>query len=169
MYELGACVVGNEGERFSADILLLSPKSYDRETLKAMKTTGAALLGRTGAEHYAKVMRRFARWVIRVAGGRTPIFVGNNAPFDWMFVAWYFTESRVKNPFGHSALDMKAYFMGMTHSTWKQANLKNMAYYLDVPFVALPHKAVEDALLQSKIFARLAGMNGPYGRDGERE
>lgn len=155
MYELGVCVVGNETEQFSADIILLSPRSYSRETLKAMGTTPSMLLNRISAEPYAKVMRKFAKWVLRTAGIKTPVFVGNNAPFDWMFIAWYFMESRVKNPFGHSALDMKAYFMGMTHSSWKEANLKQMADAASVPFVKLPHKALEDALLQSKIFSAL--------------
>jgi hypothetical protein len=58
-------------------------------------------------------MRNFAEWVKAVTPpGSRPIFVGLNVAFDWMFVADYFYRYLGTNPFGHSALDIKALFMG---------------------------------------------------------
>ena len=58
-------------------------------------------------------MADFAAWVERVTPeGSLPVFVGFNAPFDWMFVNEYFHRHLGRNPFGHVAVDIKAYAMG---------------------------------------------------------
>ncbi|OGZ06881.1 MAG: hypothetical protein A2942_00470 [Candidatus Lloydbacteria bacterium RIFCSPLOWO2_01_FULL_50_20] len=156
MYELGACVISKEQKCFEKKVKLLSKNSYDPEILAVMHITDVSiLLGRTGMYGAKTTMRAFANWVNQVAGEKNPVFVGNNAPFDWMFVAWYFTAYGIKNPFGHSALDMKAYFMGMTGCSWDKATFKNMAQYAGMPFEKLPHRALDDAIIQGKIFSAL--------------
>lgn len=156
MYELGACVVGNKQECFEKKVRLLSKNSYDTKTLDAMQIANVdTLLKRTGTHHAKTVMRAFANWVQELAGDNTPVFVANNAPFDWMFIAWYFKQFGIDNPFGHTALDMKAYFMGLTKCPWKKATLKHMAEYTGIPFEKLPHRALDDAIIQGKIFAEL--------------
>ena len=61
----------------------------------------------------ADAMQQFADWVAEVApAGTAPIFVGFNAVFDWMFVDDYFQRFLERNPFGHSALDIKSYYLG---------------------------------------------------------
>ena len=57
-----------------------------------------------------EAMSRFADWVGDLIH---PIFVAFNAPFDWMFVNDYFHRYLRHNPFGHSALDIKAFYMRM--------------------------------------------------------
>ena len=113
------------------------------------------LRARRDAVDPKEVIGEFAAWATRVAHGKPVVFLANNAPFDWMFIAWYFEEYGVKNPFGHSALDMKAYFMGLTKCRWKDATLANMAEYADTRFTKLPHRAFLDALWQKKIFERV--------------
>lgn len=159
MYELGACVVRDEQACFTRKIQLRSKNSHDSETLMAMHIVHVGmLLERTDTHTPKRAMCDFAEWVKRVSGERTPVFVGNNAPFDWMFVAWYFEQYKIANPFGHSALDMKAYFMGLTNCAWKDATLKHMAEYAGILFQQLPHRAVEDAIMQSRIFSALLSL-----------
>jgi ribonuclease T len=155
MYELGACVVGNEKLRFEKRVALISGAECDLGTLHAMGETELRLRSRMGQKLYPIAMRQFSRWVRHVCQGRKAVFVANNAPFDWMFIAWYFSASGIENPFGHSALDMKAYFMGRTNCSWKKATLQNMATYGEVVFEKLPHRAIEDAVIQSEIFSAL--------------
>lgn len=156
IYELGACVVGNEKLCFERNIQLLHKNSYCKDTLQAMGIGGVwELEGRVGIVSPAEAMAEFGDWVKGVTVSAKPVFVANNAPFDWMFVEWYFNKFKIKNPFGHSALDMKAYFMGQTNCPWKEATLKNMAIYTGIPFEKLPHRAVLDATIQAQIFKQL--------------
>jgi DNA polymerase III epsilon subunit-like protein len=69
-----------------------------------------------------------------------PVFVAHNAPFDWMFFAYYCGHYDVENPFGHSALDTKALAMGKLDVAWNQTSLKNVAALLhSVPPRDLTH------------------------------
>lgn len=161
MYEIGAYVCGLPRAEFSCKVQLLMGASYDSDALHAVGVKNIdALKNRRGQREPEEAMQRFAAWVNSVARGKRPVFVANNAPFDWMFVAWYFEHydialQRVENPFGHSALDMKAYFMELTGCSWKEATLANMAKHTGVAFAQLPHKAIEDARIQGEIFAKL--------------
>jgi hypothetical protein len=102
-------------------------------------------------------MERFADWVKGIAGARGPIFVGFNAPFDWSFVNYYFikycgTES---NPFGHSAVDIKAYYMGAYRTTWKDTSMRKLPPDIHPPDRPLAHNALDDAIQQAEIFENL--------------
>ncbi|MER8349344.1 3'-5' exonuclease, partial [Acinetobacter baumannii] len=59
-------------------------------------------------------MSRFRAWIDQIAGDDTPVFVGFNAPFDWSFVNYYFHRYTGENPFGFTALDIKALWMGVS-------------------------------------------------------
>lgn len=159
MYELGACLVAEPEKFFEAKIIPLSETSFHSETLQHMRVTMDKILERKNTYTPTSAMNNFAEWVATVSRGMHPIFVGNNAPFDWMFIAWYFEEFGVSNPFGHNALDMKAYYMGMTDSTWKNANMSQMAILLHSRETTLPHRAVEDAKIQARIFSQLLTHN----------
>ena len=160
MFEIGAVCVDSPDYDFHAHVAPLN-NAYNPEALAATGTSIETLRGRGDKPRVA--MGQFARWIERPANfhGWRPVFVANNAPFDWMFVAWYFEKFGIKNPFGHSALDMKAYFMGMTGSTWEEATLKRMAEYTGVQFEKLPHRALEDAVIQGKIFSKLLHSQRP--------
>ena len=54
------------------------------------------------------------------------MFVGFNAPFDWMFVNEYFHRHLGRNPFGHVAVDIKAYAMGRDGCTFADTSLARL-------------------------------------------
>ena len=57
-----------------------------------------------------EAIQDFAAWLTTVVPAeKRAVFVALNAPFDWMFVSDYFYRYPGSNPFGHSALDIKAY------------------------------------------------------------
>lgn len=156
MFEIGATRVEKPDWNFQIAVAPLSEAGFEQEALDAIGRTRKELTRPDFGYEPREAMNSFAYWVETQSEGRgRPIFVANNAPFDWMFVAWYFEQFGVKNPFGYVALDMKAYFMGLTRCAWRDATLKRMAEYVNVPFEQLPHRALKDAIIQGKIFAKL--------------
>jgi DNA polymerase III epsilon subunit-like protein len=103
----------------------------------------------------AEAMKRFAAWLTEAVPPKLrPVFVGFNAPFDWMFVNDYFHRFLGTNPFGHAALDIKSYYMGLAGVSWAETTMQFLApRYLDRP--ALVHHALRDALDQAEIFRKL--------------
>ena len=102
-----------------------------------------------------EAMQRFADWLEEVVpAGARPVFVAFNAPFDWMFVCDYFHRYLGRNPFGHTAIDIKAYFMGKKGSSWAETSMKNLGPYFPAQN-PLTHNALQDALDQGAIFLAL--------------
>lgn len=105
------------------------------------------------------VMHRIDEWVrAHVGKGERPLFVGHNAPFDWMFVAWYFAWAGLENPFGYNALDTKALMMGKHRISWWQSNkeeLTKLYPHLKPPPRERVHNALDDALFQADILIAL--------------
>jgi DNA polymerase III epsilon subunit-like protein len=99
----------------------------------------------------AQAMQEFEQWVLGVARGRQPVFVAYNAPFDWMFVNTYFFRYLGRNPFGHSALDMKALFMGLAGVPWESVRHGELAARYGAK-AALTHNALDDAEDQALLF-----------------
>lgn len=128
-----------------------------------MAATGLSLgeLSRTGTTP-AKAMNDFAQWLssLRAEPGKL-VFVGFNAPFDWSFVNYYFHRFTRDNPFGFSALDIKAYYMGATGCTWGDTRSSQMSNRLQ-PQRAPSHDALEDALYQAELFRLIRSLReGP--------
>jgi DNA polymerase III epsilon subunit-like protein len=98
----------------------------------------------------AEAMARLDDWVRTVSVGRWPVFVGFNAPFDWMFVADYFWRYLGRNPFGISALDLKSLYMGREGVTWAQTRKANIAARLDMDLEPT-HNALDDARDQARL------------------
>lgn len=109
-----------------------------------------------------QVMQHIADFVAEcVQPGERPLFVGHNAPFDWMFVAWYFAWAQMKNPFGYNALDTKALMMGRHGLPWRQCNKERLAELhpqLTPPEPDLVHNALADAEFQADILIALLEM-----------
>ena len=83
-----------------------------------------------------EVLLAITDWVKSVKGdAERVLFVGHNAPFDWMYVAWYFAWAGLKNPFGYNALDTKALMMGRLGLPWRDCNKERLlvAYQLEAP------------------------------------
>jgi len=103
----------------------------------------------------AEAMANFAAWLNEeIPEDAKPIFVGFNAAFDWMFVNDYFHRFLGHNPFGHAALDIKAFFMGLTGAHWGDSTMRTIGprYLRDQQ---LTHHALRDALDQAEIFQKM--------------
>lgn len=97
-------------------------------------------------------LKQFESWVRNeTPDGARPIFVAFNAAFDWMFVNDYFHRYIGYNPFGHSALDIKAFYMGLMGVSWEETALNQLlSRYLHRQEVT--HHALRDALDQAEMF-----------------
>ena len=145
---VGACAVDGD-ETFSCEIKPLN----DNADPRAMEVIGMSLdaLKERGLDP-SHAMQQFGEWLrgLRTAGGPL-VFVGLNAPFDWSFVNYYFHRFAGGNPFGHTALDIKAYYMGVTGCRWSEATSSAMSRVLK-PQLAPNHQALQDARFQAELY-----------------
>ncbi len=152
MVSLGAWVIGEPDRTFYAELKPVTDR-YEKKALNvAMPGRTHDSLFETG-EDPEVVMDRFAGWVDSVREGKKDevVFVAHNAPFDWMFVAWYLWRFVNRNPFGWAALDMRAYFMALTGNEWKNTRLEDMKKWFEVKRTH-KHHALEDAIEQGELF-----------------
>lgn len=156
MLSIGACLVMDIAETFYVE---LKP---DREEVQpeALSISGLDmnLLRKNGMDP-KKAMTAFADWVRQVIPENArPVLVAFNAPFDWMFINDYFHRYLGENPFGHSALDIKAYFMGQTGVGWSETSMKHISsHFLEER--CLTHNALKDAQDQADIFQKVLRLN----------
>jgi ribonuclease T len=104
-------------------------------------------------------LNEIVEWVSTIKGdGERVLFVGHNAPFDWMYVAWYFAWAGLDNPFGYNALDTKAMMMGRLGLPWRECNKERLLEefeQLTAPNEADVHNALHDAQFQADILIAL--------------
>jgi DNA polymerase III epsilon subunit-like protein len=158
---IGAVNVDDLSQTFECALKPLNRNADPR----AMEVTGLTLdeLDRTGILPQ-EAMSRLGQWLASVVGpDAKPVFVGFNAPFDWSFVNYYFHRFAGGNPFGFSALDIKAYYMGSTGCSWGDTSSRRMAAVLH-PATHGTHVALDDALYQAELF-RLIRRHGTELRD----
>lgn len=149
LLSIGACHVDDDNNSFYCE---LKPINNNADP-KALEVTGFVLedLARTG-ENPKDAMDALGAWVKKTIGDdATPVFVGFNAPFDWSFINYYFHKFTGANPFGFSALDVKAYYMGATGSSWKDTRSSAMEAVLQ-PSHKGDHDALHDAQYQAELF-----------------
>lgn len=151
MLSLGACVVGATDRTFYAELRPIN----DRFVAEALAVSGLTMerLIREGRSP-ADVMAEFGSWALSVSKSANPVFVGFNAGFDWSFVNWYFHVFGDGNPFGIGALDIKAYAMGLTGSTWRDTSASRLPQVFRAT-QPLTHNPLEDAIAQSEVFVKL--------------
>lgn len=153
MLSIGACPVDDPARGFYVELRPVN----DRITTEALSIGGLTLeyLRANGTEP-VEAMTRFADWIADITPeGDFPVFVGFNAAFDWMFVCDYFERYLGRNPFGHSAIDIKSYYLGMAGGTWAETSLRFLSpHYLDGR--PLSHNALGDAQDQAMLFAAIA-------------
>lgn len=146
---IGACTVFGQSSTFYVE---LKP-----ETMRALPE--ALAVSRLSMERLAQrgqppkqAMQQFEQWLIeQTSENQQPVFVAFNAPFDWMFVNDYFHRLLGYNPFGHAALDIKSYYMGLAGVSWQETAMR----YVSAQFLEdrqLTHHALRDAMDQAEIF-----------------
>jgi DNA polymerase III epsilon subunit-like protein len=151
LLSIGACLVADPAQRFYVE---LQPV-HEAAAGESLQVSGLSVdTLKSSGQPPIEAMRQFADWVERVAADGQPVFVAFNAPFDWMFVADYFHRFLGRNPFGHKALDMKAFFMGMRGIQWTETGFEEITHHYQLK-AALPHHALEDALAQAELFRRM--------------
>jgi DNA polymerase III epsilon subunit-like protein len=152
MLSIGACLVWHPDEHFYVEIQPVT----DCATEEAMAISQLDMnklkeTGRTPEE----AMSLFNDWLEKFTSTSSQlVFVAFNAPFDWMFVNDYFHRYFGSNPFGHKALDIKTYAMGVLGVPWENTGWLTLSNrYLANQ--SLTHNALQDAIDQARIFREL--------------
>ncbi len=160
LLSIGACLAEDPAQTFYVE---LRP---DRTAAlpEALAISGLSLTEL--AEHGlppAEALAQFEVWTLaHTPRGSRPVFVAFNAAFDWMFVADYFHRYLGRNPFGHSALDIKALYMGLTGAAWSETSLHYVATRYGCR-QALAHHALSDALDQAGLFREMLDEARQHG------
>ncbi|MCU0477667.1 MAG: 3'-5' exonuclease [Chloroflexi bacterium] len=149
---IGACLVDRPEE--SIEILVRpDPALPWSDAAARVHGLSSELLARDGLEPRA-AMERLVGWLERVVPrGSRPVFVAFNAPFDWMFVADAAWRHLGRNPFGISALDLKALYLGRHLDeglTWAETSSDHVRtrHPVDLPHT---HRALDDAREQAAL------------------
>jgi len=149
---IGACTISEPRGSFYVELQpindRMTPDSYaiHRLDLERLKERGRSP---------ADAMHEFESWIReQTPEGAQPVFVAFNAPFDWMFVSDYFHRYLGHNPFGHTAIDIKAFYMGLSGVLWSETTMRYISpRYLNSREIT--HHALRDALDQAEIFEKL--------------
>jgi ribonuclease T len=149
---IGACSVEDNPRTFYVELKPLN----DKITSEAYATHRLDMkrLAERGTPP-AKAMSDFDAWLSELSPeGQKLIFLSFNAPFDWMFVNDYFHRFAGHNPFGHSALDIKSFYMGLTGVPWSETSMRYIGprYLRDQQ---MTHHALRDAMDQAEIFLKM--------------
>jgi ribonuclease T len=149
LLSIGACSLTHPRRTFYAELV----PERDQSDPSAMQIHKLDLsqLARHGLPP-AEALGRFATWLAEtVPPGSSPLMLAFNAPFDWMFIDDYFQRYLGRNPFGHSAVDIKAVYMGASGTSWAETSGAHL--HRRYPAAAqLTHNALDDALSQALIF-----------------
>lgn len=146
LLSIGACSITNPELAFECELKPINANSVPA----ALEVTGMSMEGllKSGLEPH-EAMSRFSNWVLSLSS--EPVFVGLNAPFDWSFVNYYFHRFLGSNPFGFTALDIKAFYFGKFGGSWGGAKSSAMSARMNPKLVA-NHTALADARYQAELF-----------------
>jgi DNA polymerase III epsilon subunit-like protein len=152
LLSIGACTLAQPRSTFYIE---LQPDTLDVRA-ESLQVSGLSIseLAANGTPPKA-AMQAFADWAMQaVPKDAQPIFTAFNAPFDWMYTAYYFERYLGRNPFGHKALDIKALAMGHAALPWLATAHIELAERYGLP-TELPHNALEDALIGADLLDAL--------------
>ncbi|HEV8620106.1 MAG TPA: 3'-5' exonuclease [Nitrospiraceae bacterium] len=163
MLSIGACLVGDTATSFYVELRPISEQTVS----EAIEVVGKSLEYFAAHGREAKgAMAEFETWVKSVSHGRSPIFVGFNAAFDWAFINWYFHTYLGRNPFGIGPIDIKSYFMGLKGTSWEDTRSSRIpAMFKGTE--KQTHNALDDARSQAQMFERM--LLYAQGRQQENE
>jgi len=152
MLSIGACTILDPQRTFYVELKPIN-QNFTQE---------AAMVHQLSLDHLMTVgvapieaLTSFEEWLLKEASpNQQPLFVAFNAAFDWMFVNYYFYHFLGHNPFGHAAIDIKAFYMGMAGVSWSQTSWR----FINPKYITehkLTHHALQDALDQADMFKRM--------------
>lgn len=146
LLSIGACPVFEPQRSFYIELKPTS-SNFTKEAL-GISHLSMEKLQLTGVPA-KEAMQQFDTWLQSVVPeNERPVFVAFNAPFDWMFINDYFHHHLGKNPFGHLALDIKALYMGIHKTSWRETSFLRIQETLGRKD-SLSHNALEDAQQQA--------------------
>jgi DNA polymerase III epsilon subunit-like protein len=157
LLSIGACLVSDPE---NALYLELQPDS-EKHDAESLAVTGLDI-NRLQNEGLApeQAMLKLKDWLASLnAQHRKLIFVGLNAPFDWSFINYYFHKHIGSNPFGFTAIDIKACYMGAMGCAWSDTKSSYMSALLE-PRTQPTHNALDDARFQAELFSLLLARSG---------
>lgn len=149
MLSIGACLTSDPEVNFYCE---LKPTS-NQFVPAALEVTGFSLDKlQISGQPVENAMQAFKVWIEGVTSdSEKPVFVGLNAPFDWAFINYYFHVYLGDNPFGFTALDIKALYMGVYNTSWSETRSSKMVEALSMPSDD-GHNALKDAIFQANLF-----------------
>jgi DNA polymerase III epsilon subunit-like protein len=149
LLSIGACTIGEPRQTFYVE--LQPDQELEDPQAMAVHSLDLQTLKRTGLPP-KDAMMKFNQWLAAVTPpGSQPLFVAFNAPFDWSFINDSFIRYLGTNPFGHSAVDIKAVYMGLSGKPWRETSGEYLHRLYNNARV-LTHNAMEDAVDQAVIF-----------------
>ena len=115
-------------------------------------------------ERPESAMTEAVEWIKQIAGEGKPILVAYPLSFDWSWLYWYFTRfSAQGSPFNHSlCFDVKTAFAVKAGVPISEAGRSRLLPSLQ-PQSRHTHHALEDAIEQAEIFARVFLWEGSRG------
>lgn len=149
LLSIGACLVSDPE---NALYLELQPEG-EKHDAESLVVTGLDI-NRLQSEGLApeQAMLKLKDWLASlISQHQEPIFVGLNAPFDWSFINYYFHKYIGSNPFGFTAIDIKACYMGAMGCEWSDTKSSHMSAVL-APLTQPTHNALDDARFQAELF-----------------
>lgn len=153
LLSVGACLVDDSSKGIYLELKPLPDRPWSEEA-EGIHCLDRGYLEQHGLEP-GPAMERLAGWLAEVADGRQVVFVGLNAPFDWSFVNDYFLRFVGHNPFGWSALDVKAYYMGLRgEPRWSRTSRLHINAHLGLD-TQHTHNALDDAREQAEVMRLL--------------
>lgn len=145
LLSIGACLLSDPDISFYTELRPDSQK-HDPEAVNVsgLDLASLTLYGLPPIE----AMMQFNQWINSVSNPmQKVIFVGFNAPFDWSFINYYFHKYTGANPFGFTAIDIKAYYMGLNRCSWEETKSSRIVEKL-CPHLRSNHDALQDARFQ---------------------
>lgn len=102
-------------------------------------------------------MQEYCEWLKSLPG--KPVFVGYPAGFDFTFIYYYLMYFIEESPFKFQALDIKSYAMCYMQTSFRETSKHNMPKRWFDKNLKHTHCALDDALEQGYMFAKIMADN----------
>lgn len=143
---------------FTANLHVLPGAVPDEKVMEWWKTEpGAWEECRRNQEDPAAVMLRYVNWFKELPG--KPVFLSFPLAYDFMFMFWYCIYFTGESPFGHRALDVRSFAMGVLRRQYGETRKEKLPreWFDQLPHT---HRALDDAIAQGALFCNILKASG---------